>query len=59
MILQPTEVADDAPNTSIIDAEANFDLVIEQNAVQGDESFRGSKRRGTLFKEFDPKDIEG
>ena len=55
MILQPTEVADDAPNTSIIDAEANFDLVIEQNAAQGDES----KRRGTLFKEFDPKDIEG
>ena len=54
MILQPTEVADDAPNTSIIDAEANFDLVIEQNAAQGD-----AKRRGTLFKEFDPKDIEG
>ena len=55
MILQPTEVADDAPNTSIIDAEANFDLVLEPNAAQGAKS----KRRGTLFNEFDPRDIEG
>ena len=55
MILQPTEAADDAANTSIVDAEGNFDLAIAQTEAPGDKS----KRRGTLFKEFDPKDIEG
>ena len=39
MILQPTEVVgDNAQNTSIIDAQANFDLVIEHRRGDDEET---------------------
>ena len=61
MILQPTEVVgDNAQNTSIIDAQANFDLVIEHRRGDDEETkdlAKNSQRRGTLFNMFDPKDL--